>query len=56
MERSGKAKQTVVMRRVFLPIGRRSRAAVGLMQAKRGKGKIAGGGSLGELGTDNPKQ
>jgi len=56
MKCSGKTKQTVVMRGMFLLIGRRSRATVGLMQAKRGNGKIIEGGSLGQLGTDNRKQ
>ena len=56
MKRSGKTKQTVVMCRMFLLIGRRGRAAIGLMQAKRGNRKIIKGGSLGQLWTDNSKQ
>lgn len=55
MKRPGKTKQTVAMCGVFLLIGR-GRAAVGLMQAERGNGKIVEGRSLGELGADNRKQ
>jgi hypothetical protein len=52
MERSGKAKQTVIIRRKFLLVGRRNRTAVSLMQAQLRQQGIIKSGSLGKLSTN----
>jgi hypothetical protein len=56
MKCSGKTKQTMIMSRMVLLISGRNRAAVRVMQAKLGQGKIIKARSLSQLGTNDRQQ
>ncbi len=53
---SGKTKQAVVMRWMFLLVGWRNGAAASVMLAKLGKRQFVKSGSLGQLGANDRNQ
>ena len=56
MRGSGKTLQTVMVGGMFLLVGGRNRAAVGVMQAKLGERNLVEDRSLGELGSGHRQQ